>query len=189
MVDSDYESCAIEDSGESNWFDVRIPTGYQCGELIVARIQHYGIRVRVPCPDQGDGSRIWLHIPPSAVPAIEALNSRGIVPSAVDFGLIVSLSDTSSVEGDSVPETVPPLPAITGFVSQTQGNTAPDTQDTFVPESVPETQGTVIPESVPETRDMLFLRAFPRHKNLSFPKVFPRHEILLFLTRKLKMLL
>ena len=79
------------------------------------------------------------------------LNKKGIVPSAADFGLKVSLSDTSSVEGDSVPETVPPLPAITGIVSQTQGNTAPDTQDTFVPESVPETQGTVIPESVPET--------------------------------------
>jgi hypothetical protein len=89
MVDSDYESCASEDSGESNWFDVLIPTGYQCGELIVARIQHYGIRVHVPCPDQGDGSRIWLHIPPSALPAIESLNSRGIVPSAVDFGLKV----------------------------------------------------------------------------------------------------
>ncbi len=163
MVDSgsDYESCTSEGSGDSNWFDVRIPTGYNCGELIVARIQHYGIRVRVPCPDQGAGSRIWLHVPLAAVPSIEELNKKGIVPSAADFGLKVSLSDTSSVEGDSVPETVPPLPAITGIVSQTQGNTAPDTQNTFVPESVPETQGTVIPESFPERRDTTVPESVP----------------------------
>jgi hypothetical protein len=153
MVDSDSAdgSCTSEGSGESNWFDVHIPTGYICGQLIVAHIHPYGIHVRVPCPDQGDGSRIWVHIPPTVVPTIEEFNKKGIFPSAVDFGLKVSLSDTSSVEGDSVPETLPPLPANTGIVSASQGTTAPDTQGTVVPESVPETQGTVIPKSVPET--------------------------------------
>jgi hypothetical protein len=76
MVDSDYESYTSKDSGESNWFDVRIPTGCNCGQLIVARIKPYDIQVRVPCPDQGDRSQIWVHIPPTVVPTIEELNKK-----------------------------------------------------------------------------------------------------------------
>jgi hypothetical protein len=153
MVDSDCESCTSEGSRESDWFDVHIPTGYKCGQLIVACIQPYDVQVHIPCPDQGDRSRIWVQIPPTVIPSIAEAIKKGIIPSAADIGLKGSLSDTSSVEHDSVSGTVPPLPVQVGIVSVTQGTTVPETQGTVVPESVPETQGTVVPESVHKTQE------------------------------------
>ncbi len=125
--------------------------GYNCSQLIVARIQLLYIQVHVPCLDQGARGRIWLHVPLGVLPAIEEANKGGIVPPTAGIGLKVSLPDTSSVEDYSAPGTIPSLPAVTSIAFQTQETTVPMTQGTVVPKSVPvpETQGTAVPEHVP----------------------------------------
>ena len=100
-----------------------------------------------------------------------ALVSTNFTQAVIETTAVVQVDDyLGTVVGNTFANT---SNSVAGIVSQTQGNTAPDTQNTFVPESVPETQGTVIPESVPERRDTTVPESVPETQEPVIPESVP----------------